>query len=1090
MSAASKVWRVGRWFLIGVAGIALLLVLAVTLVMVTPAGARWAVSTGLARSPVPVTVASVEGTLRGPLVLEGIAVEKDGLTAEIDRAVLDWRPLRLLRKRVVIDSLHVEGLVGFVPAGWGSGRPPPEERPDSTAGPPRVPELPVDVEVRDLRVGIERVTLEDRAEIVGSSLRGHGTPDAFELGIEASGRADPVSEFGATASLEGTPEDWRIRGDLRFASGELPPVSGTLALAGSLTGLRVEEANLRTASGRADLAATVDWYPAVAWSLEADADGLDVAPFTPAPQDWPGTISFRARSEGRLEEAGPTATVSVDGIDGELRGQPLAGGLDLRVAPGRAEIDTLGLAWGSARVAASGALLEELDLTFALDVPDLGTAIPAAAGSVRAEGTVSGTRDAPRLEAELAASEIRTETAGIGSARGRLALDLAPGASSAVDLRAERLSAGARSVDSLLVEGEGTREAHALGLRAYAAEGRLALGVSGAVSGPSGPSGSGARSTPSWDGSIDSLVAFAEAAGEWRLREPAALRAGPDAVGVETACLARDAAEVCLEGSWERAGPAEGEFRIAALPLELAQSSLPETIALEGRLDGEGRVAVAPGGALSGDGALAADGTLAATVGAAERRFRLGGEGARFRIDESGASAALVVALTPEAGAGDLRVEGRVALPGYTTTSIPLEEQAIEGRLEVRSDDLGFLAAFSPRVEDAGGRLQLESAIAGTAAAPEVRGSLSVEDGRFDLPELGLELRELRLTASGDPDGGVELEGSVTSGEGRLELAGRTPVEPSPESPAELTLRGERFRAMDTPEIQVEVAPDLSVSYDGTLASVEGRVGVPWARIELVEAPPSAVSPSPDVVFVDEEAPPPPEVDARVEVEIGPDVHFDGFGFSSGIEGELRVRQEPGQPPNVLGELRFVDGRYAAYGQNLVIDPGRVVFSGPVADASLDVTALRTASDGTVAGFLVRGAMTDPEIGITSDPAMSDADALSYIMYGKDMGAGDPSQQEQVAGAVAALGANVVTTKLAGKIGLDEARIEGATKEQAELVAGKYLSPSLYVSYGLGLFKPSNTFRIKYLLSSHWAVQAESGDANGGDVLYQIERGR
>jgi translocation and assembly module TamB len=121
---------------------------------------------------------------------------------------------------------------------------------------------------------------------------------------------------------------------------------------------------------------------------------------------------------------------------------------------------------------------------------------------------------------------------------------------------------------------------------------------------------------------------------------------------------------------------------------------------------------------------------------------------------------------------------------------------------------------------------------------------------------------------------------------------------------------------------------------------------------------------------------------------------------------------------------------------------------------------------------------------------MSDADALSYVMYGKDMNEGDPSQQEAVAGAVAALGANVVTTQLASKVGLDEARIEGATKDQAELVAGKYLTPSIFVSYGLGLFKPSNTFRIKYLLSSHWAVQAESGDANGGDVLYQIERGR
>ena len=49
---------------------------------------------------------------------------------------------------------------------------------------------------------------------------------------------------------------------------------------------------------------------------------------------------------------------------------------------------------------------------------------------------------------------------------------------------------------------------------------------------------------------------------------------------------------------------------------------------------------------------------------------------------------------------------------------------------------------------------------------------------------------------------------------------------------------------MNTPEIQVEIAPDLAIAHDGALTTVEGRVAVPWARIELVETPPAAVAPS------------------------------------------------------------------------------------------------------------------------------------------------------------------------------------------------------------------------------------------------------
>ena len=54
----------------------------------------------------------------------------------------------------------------------------------------------------------------------------------------------------------------------------------------------------------------------------------------------------------------------------------------------------------------------------------------------------------------------------------------------------------------------------------------------------------------------------------------------------------------------------------------------------------------------------------------------------------------------------------------HAPLSIPLEEQPIEGGIEIRSDDLAFVSAFSPEVEDAGGRLRIESAISGTAGLP------------------------------------------------------------------------------------------------------------------------------------------------------------------------------------------------------------------------------------------------------------------------------------------------------------------------------------------------------------------------------------
>jgi len=62
---------------------------------------------------------------------------------------------------------------------------------------------------------------------------------------------------------------------------------------------------------------------------------------------------------------------------------------------------------------------------------------------------------------------------------------------------------------------------------------------------------------------------------------------------------------------------------------------------------------------------------------------------------------------------------------------------------------------------------------------------------------------------------------------------------------------------------------------------------------------------------------------------------------------------------------------------------------------------------------------------------------------------------------------------------------------------GKYLTPRLYVNYGLGLFQPVNTFTIRYLFSRQWSLQAQqgvavngTGQATGVDVLYTVERGK
>jgi translocation and assembly module TamB len=193
-----------------------------------------------------------------------------------------------------------------------------------------------------------------------------------------------------------------------------------------------------------------------------------------------------------------------------------------------------------------------------------------------------------------------------------------------------------------------------------------------------------------------------------------------------------------------------------------------------------------------------------------------------------------------------------------------------------------------------------------------------------------------------------------------------------------------------------------------------------------------------------------------------------------------------------LGELRINRGKFSAYGQSLTIERGRLLFaSGPIDDPGLDIRATRRSGE-VLAGVLARGSLKAPELTLFSEPAMSQTDALSYLVLGHaaDQAAGADAQLlYQAATSVGLVGGEFLAKKIGHAFGIQEVAIETGTKpEDTRLALGTYLSPRLYISYGIGLLEPVNTFRLRYTLSKRWQFQTESGTAAGADLLYTIER--
>ncbi len=78
---------------------------------------------------------------------------------------------------------------------------------------------------------------------------------------------------------------------------------------------------------------------------------------------------------------------------------------------------------------------------------------------------------------------------------------------------------------------------------------------------------------------------------------------------------------------------------------------------------------------------------------------------------------------------------------------------------------------------------------------------------------------------------------------------------------------------------------------------------------------------------------------------------------------------------------------------------------------------------------------------------------------------------------------------LGNAVGLDSLELGNTSHGGTSFMLGKYLTPKLYVGYGIGLFNSVNTFFLKYRLTDYLILESATNSiATGGDLIYSIEQ--
>lgn len=928
------------------------------------------------------------------------------------------------------------------------------------------------VENRLLLRPLEIELPEGPLRATGQVQYGEGPP-AFDLQLASAGlRFEPQGDEPGALPVQargelrvrGEPDAWTLAGDARLArDGE----EAALQLAGEGTLEQVSLSRLEASMPTGTLAGTgrVSWSPALSLALDARLAGFDPGYFLP---DYPGAVRGELALEGAQDADGRwTGQVALDALGGQLRGRTLGGRAQVRWALDRGEAEA-DLRLGDSQLRARGGFGARYDL--ALEFAPLALADLLAGGEGRLEGRLQlrGTPEALDVSGALSGEALAWD----GQRADQLRLDgaLPARGEGRLDLLAAGLTVGGMDFDSLGLQLQGNQSRARLRAAIAWPQGRAdAAGALG-------------RSGERWSGELDTLRLAVEGQPALALQAPTAFAfGGRGPATLERACLQAEGYEgqLCAQATGDRATLAAD-----ALPLALLQPWLPQDegvpMHLSGRVDGQAQLQRGRDGTWRGGGRFDSPlGALRLDEDSDRVVFGYRDLGLDWRFDGEWLEADVTAAL-----ANDGRVEARLRT-GLAGTD------ALTGELVLDVRELTWLELFSEDLASPTGRLQGRLGLAGTRAAPEFSGQARLADFAAELPALGLRLREGGFLVTGQPDGATRIEGSVRSGDGRLDFDGSLNFRDA-QAPLQLVLRGTGVTLASTAEFYAIADPDLQLRLAEGVLQVRGRVDVGQARFDL-EALDSEVATSPDVVVVDpvdparERALP---LDLDFSIALGEDVRLKGFGLDGRMAGTLALRQRPGRPATASGGLD-VSGRYRAYGQALEITRGRLGFAdSPVDNPSLDLRAEREFDEVTV-GVQVRGTAQRPQTTVVSTPAMDTSEALSWLVFGRPLRSTSGSEAEQLDAAAMALGAggNLVAQQIGARLGLDEAGItDSRNLGGATFTVGKYLSPRLFVSYGVALVGTGQVVTLKYLLRRGFDIRIESGNESAASLNWRTER--
>ncbi|POA17528.1 hypothetical protein C1886_21470 [Pseudomonas sp. FW300-N1A1] len=861
-----------------------------------------------------------------------------------------------------------------------------------------------------------------------------------------------LRSFNAEASYR----DGNYLGNFKAAlDGPAGAFSLSSPFSGDLTKIFLPQFQLAAGQGKAEGHLNLQFADGIAWDTALDLSAINPAYWL---AELPGTLAGPLRSKGEMKNEQLNLTADLD-LKGKLRGQPAVLQAKADGAGERWNLSTLQIRLGENRIDGRASLQQTLAGQLDIKAPRLGQLWPQLRGQLNGRVDVAGSLQAPQGTLSLQGVQLAFDDNRLKSLNLDATLDKAQRAK--IDLKGSGIEVGDSQLGTLTASGQGDIKQQKLLLDLQGPLLKLALGLDGTLD------------KGNWRGRLAS--GDIQAGGQdWKLQGPARIERMADGkLTFGAHCWMSGPASLCGEDQRLMPEP-KLRYHLKQFPIDSLAQWLPKDFAWQGKLNADVQLdlpASGPKGQVLVD---ASGGTL---------RLKEKEQWLDFPYQ----TLKLTSTLNPK------RIDTQLDFVGGKLGELMVQAQInplprnkpLSGSFRLSGLDLSVARPFVPMVEKLAGRLNGSGSLSGGLLAPQVNGSLTLSDGEISGPELPTRLEALQVKAQIAGEN-VQLNGGWKSGkDGQGSLNGH--VAWGQALVVDLSLKGQQLPVTVEPYAALEVAPDLNISIKDDKLAITGKVRVPKGEITVRELPPSTVKVSDDTVIVGhqtEEGKTPMAMAMDIDVVVGEDkLSFAGFGLTANLQGHVHI----GDNMDTRGELWLNDGRYRAYGQRLTVRRARLFFTGPIDQPYLDIEAVRQTDD-VIAGIRLSGSAEQPTTQVFSEPAMSQEQALSYLVLGRPLSSNgeDNNMLAQAALGLGLMGSSDLTGSLAKNLGIQDFQLDTqGSGTTTSVVASGNISEKLSLRYGVGVFEPANTIALRYKLSKKVFLEAASGIASSLDIFYK-----